>query len=558
MIKEPDLFIAIGHVDREATRQLNDLFHDAARRRVSDVHLLYQEGKCQICFRAGGVLEEIVVVDAQTAKQFDEKIRARSQMSQADRHRSLDGRMRLRYVDRSIDVRVSVIPVVGGQKIVCRLLDQANAAMDMQSIRMTSMTRYYLEELIEEPQGLLLVCGPTGSGKTTTLYGLLGALNDGKRNLMTIENPVEYVIPGIGQVNIDQHVSFPDALRAILRQDPDVILVGEIRDAETAKIAVSAANTGHLVLSTLHANNSALAITRLIELGVDPQTLAAALRGVLAQRLVPTVDPDAGFDWQEPSEFDAAWMALHGIDAQGLYFPRLDKGQQFTSKTPVIEMVKADKAVRAAIVSGMGEQPIFNAAARQMQFETLAQAGVRLANEGVTSMDQVRKIVGQDAILPEVRRLGEVLVANRWAELTQITAALEAQVKRYKQGRLTRLGEILIEEGICTLEQVIDAIGVTEGAVESAFMFVLRGRLTEKELKSTVQEWKVQTKRESLFDMLVNKGYLTKEELYESSFVSCAGRCTTCGSGPCQRAEDRTAPAPNALSRSRIPVGGLA
>jgi general secretion pathway protein E len=479
-------------------------------------------------------------------------------MSQADRHRSLDGRMRLRYADRSIDVRVSVIPLVGGQKIVCRLLDQANAAMDMDSIRMTPMTRYYLEELIEEPQGLLLVCGPTGSGKTTTLYGLLGALNDGKRNLMTIENPVEYVIPGIGQVNIDQHVSFPDALRAILRQDPDVILVGEIRDAETAKIAVSAANTGHLVLSTLHANNSALAITRLIELGVDPQTLAAALRGVLAQRLVPTVDPDEGFEWQEPSEFDAAWMALHGIDAQGLYFPRLDKGQQFTGKTPVIEMVKADKAVRAAIISGLGEQPIFSAAARQMQFETLAQAGVRLANEGVTSMEQVRKIVGQDAILPEVRRLGEVLVANRCAELTQITAALDIQVKRYKQGRLTRLGEILIEQGICTLKQVIDAIGVTDGATDSAFFFVLKGKLTEKELKSTAQEWKAQTKRESLFDMLVNKGFLKKEELYEPPFVSCAGRCTTCGAGPCQRAEDRSIPTPNAVSRSGVPVSGLA
>jgi general secretion pathway protein E len=251
-------------------------------------------------------------------------------------------------------------------------------------------------------------------------------------------------------------------------------------------------------------------------------------------------------------------MALHGIDAQGLYFPRLDKDQQFTGKTPVIEMVKADKAVRAAIVSCLGEQPIFNAAARQMQFETLAQAGVRLANEGVTSMEQVRKIVGQDAILPEVRRLGEVLVANRCAELTQITAALDIQVKRYKQGRLTRLGEILIEQGICTLEQVIDAIGVTDGATDSAFFFVLKGKLTEKELKSTAQEWKAQTKRESLFDMLVNKGFLKKEELYEPSFVSCAGRCTTCGAGPCQRAEDRPVPSPNAVSRSGVPVSGLA
>jgi general secretion pathway protein E len=462
--------------------------------------------------------------------------------------------MRLRYADRSVDVRVSVIPVVGGQKIVCRLLDQANAAMSMDSIRMTPMTRYYLDELIEEPQGLLLVCGPTGSGKTTTLYGLLGALNDGKRNLMTIENPVEYVIPGIGQVNIDQHVSFPDALRAILRQDPDVILVGEIRDAETAKIAVSAANTGHLVLSTLHANNSALAITRLIELGVDPQTLAAALRGVLAQRLVPTIDPDDGFEWQPPSEFDSAWLALHGIDAQGLYFPRLDKEQKFTNKTPIIEMVKADRAVRAAIVSGQGELPIFNAAARQMQFETLAQAGVRLANDGVTSMDQVRKIVGQDAVLPEVRRLGEVLVANRSAELTQITKALEIQVSRYKQGRLTRLGEILIEQGICTVEQVVDAIGLTESAPECAFFFVMRGMLTEKELKATVQEWKSQTQRESLFDMLVNKEFLNKEELYESSFISCAGRCTSCGASHCQRTEGGIAAPEDALSGSGLPV----
>lgn len=533
MMREPDLFIHSGVPDKPAAEFLNRLFHDAAKECVTDIHLLWQEQKCSVQFRVSGQLEAIETIDAAMAKHVDEKIRSRSNMSMAERHMPLDGRMRLRFPDRNVDVRVSMIPVVGGQKCVCRLLDQANAARPLDTIELTPMVRMLIDELIEEPHGMLIVTGPTGSGKTTTLYGLLGALNNGARNIITIENPVEYLIPGISQINIDQHVTFAGAMRASLRQDPDVIMLGEIRDAETAATAVQAANTGHLVLATMHANNSALAVTRLIDLGVDPQTLSAALRGVIAQRLVRKISKQAEIKWQPPSESDEAWMATHGVTRRDTMFAHVNGHQSYEGMVPVIEMIKVDASVRTAILGQRGEIEIFNAAARQPQFETLAQAGIRLATTAVTSIDQVKKVVGQDAIVTKVKRLGQILVENDIITPAQLNAAIEKQTDLRRKGSLRFLGEILIDEGLCRTDRLVEAIGQTEDAERAANFFVTSGKLAASQLKPVVDEWRQTRRSESIFKLLVEKNLITKEELNDSSIIYCNSRCGTCRSKSC-------------------------
>lgn len=534
MIKEPDLFISSGHMDREAAETLNNLFLQAAVTGASDIHLLTSDGMCEVRFRVNGILRSMFEYEGHLSKLIDDKIRARANLSSADRHVALDGRFRLRYPEKAIDVRVSIAPNVAGQLCVCRLLDNSNSARSLDTIEMTPMVRHCLDEMIEEPNGLLLVCGPTGSGKTTLLYSILNALHSGERNLVTIENPVEYRIAGVHQINVDQHITFPKALRAVLRQDPDVILVGEIRDEETAEIALQAANTGHFVIATLHANDSAMAITRMLDFGVDQQTLAAALRGVVAQRLVQKVASSSEFEWKSASETQIAWMNQHGVVSSGMKFPSA-RSVTLSGRLPVIEMLRVDAAMRNAIVGRHGQMALLNVAARQAQFETLAMAGIRLASRGLTTMEEVQRTVGVDAVVPESTRLGQVLVNQGKAQPEHIHAAVARQVQLRKRGELKMLGEILVSEGVCSVADVVMALGYTEGAPDAASYFVVQEKMGQKELVAAVKDWRANHAGESLFDLLVGNGFLKQEDLYEPSIIFCAGRCNGCTAGDCKR-----------------------
>jgi general secretion pathway protein E len=343
---QDSMFISISQNEKECINWLNDTIAQAVNERVADVHFQHTDQRSRVRFRLpGGALVDYSDIKKEWVSIIDDKIRARARLSTVDRLTSQDGRISLRLNGMSVDIRVAITPGVnGGQLTVCRLLNQSNSNKQLADIRMTPATREAFERIINEPNGLFLVTGPTGSGKTTTLYALLNELNSESRNIITIENPVEYRIPAFHQMNVDgESMTFGGALRSALRQDPDIIMIGEIRDQETAHIAVQAAITGHLVLSTLHANNAAMAITRLIELGIDPHTLSAALRGVSAQRLIRTLSHPESCIKSPPNEMEKTWLSANNVlRPQVEYLRATDPKKDYKGFLPVMEVILAD------------------------------------------------------------------------------------------------------------------------------------------------------------------------------------------------------------------------
>src|SRR5213075_1923669 len=269
------------------------LLTEAVKENASDIHVEPFENRLVVRFRVDGVLREVLAPQRAIAAPVVSRIKVMSRLDIAEKRLPQDGRISLRIAGRAVDVRVSTIPSGHGERVVLRILDKQAGRLDLSSLGMDARTQQLIDDLFHKPHGIILVTGPTGSGKTTTLYAGLEHLNDNTQNIMTVEDPIEYYIDGIGQtqVNTKVEMTFARGLRAILRQDPDVVMVGEIRDHETAEIAVQASLTGHLVMSTLHTNTAVGAVTRLRDMGVEPFLLSSSLIGVLAQRLVRVLDP---------------------------------------------------------------------------------------------------------------------------------------------------------------------------------------------------------------------------------------------------------------------------
>jgi len=520
VIKEPPLFIHSGQHDKVGADYLNTLFETAAKLKAPDIHMHWINDHVVIQMRIGDHMKHVETINAGLGRMLDDKIRARANMDLSQRHAAIDGRMSLRYPERAIDVRVSVLPSHAGQKIVCRLLDQSNASMTLDDIHMPMLVKHHFTEMLKEPQGLILVTGPTGSGKTTTLYAALNELNDGTLNINTLENPVEYVIPEFVQVNVTPFITFAKGLRALLRQDPDVILVGEIRDAETAEIAMQAANTGHLVLSTLHTNNAAQAVPRLIDLGVDKQALASTLLGVIAQRLVQTLNSNVPHQWTDVTDFEAHWLKTNGLPMIKGQVPRATAKDSFSGKRPIIEMIKSDKHVRAAILCNGGELGVLNAATRQPQFDTLGQAGIRMVSAGATTIELVQRLIKDDSVAPSVRRIGDVLLAQGLVSFSEINDAAESQLALMLEGKVRKVGQILVDQGLVSQAQVAKAIGYTEGAVDFLFELAARRLLPYREIQSVVQIWRAERHQESLFDLVIEQKLITQEKLDEEVYRS--------------------------------------
>ncbi|PWC22922.1 type II secretion system protein GspE [Brenneria roseae subsp. roseae] len=382
--------------DAPIIRLINAMLTEAIKNKASDIHIETYERYLQIRFRVDGVLREILRPQRKLASLLVSRIKVMAKLDIAEKRIPQDGRMALRIGGRAIDVRVSTLPSSHGERVVLRLLDKNSVRLDLEALGMSSNHRQQLDTLIHRAHGIILVTGPTGSGKSTTLYAALSRLNASERNIMTVEDPIEYELEGIGQTQVNAKVdmTFARGLRAILRQDPDVVLVGEIRDGETAQIAVQASLTGHLVLSTLHTNSALGALSRLQDMGVEPFLLSTSLLGVLAQRLVRTLCPEC----RQPQRVDAVQAEQMGVspDTQ-LMHPAGCPQCNFTGyrgRVGIHELVLIDDRVRAAIHRSEGEMAIAQILGAGRT--TIRHDGLEKVLAGVTTWEEVIRVTKEE------------------------------------------------------------------------------------------------------------------------------------------------------------------
>lgn len=378
--------------DAPAIRLINGIIAEAIRRGVSDIHVEPYESGLVVRMRVDGILKESLRMPAHVAPVVVSRIKVMARLDIAERRVPQDGRISLTLGGRLLDVRVSTLPSRAGERVVLRILDKEAAGLSIKHLGIQGSAETILREALSEPNGIILVTGPTGSGKTTTLYACLQQLNDGSRNILTVEDPVEYAVDGVGQTQVNSKVgmSFAAGLRAILRQDPDIVMVGEIRDRETADIAVQASLTGHLVLSTVHTNDAAGAITRMRDMKVEPFLLASTLRAVIAQRLVRRLCPAC----RKPADMEAGVDALLGFDEGAtIYQPAgcPECGHSgFKGRIGVFEALRVDATVRRLINEGADETAI----SRHVFLKThsLANSARELVLAGETTAEEAIRI----------------------------------------------------------------------------------------------------------------------------------------------------------------------
>jgi len=365
--------------DAPIIRMLNALLTQAAKDGASDIHIEPYERASSVRFRVDGTLREVVQPNRGLHAALISRLKIMAELDIAEKRLPQDGRISLRIGGRAIDVRVSTLPSAHGERAVLRLLDKTESKFTLEALGMSGDVLSSFKRLVQQPHGIVLVTGPTGSGKTTTLYASLQTVDTATTNVLTVEDPVEYELPGIGQTQVNSKIdlTFAKALRAILRQDPDVIMIGEIRDYETAQIAIQASLTGHLVLATLHTNDAPSAVTRLTDMGVEPFLLSSSLLGVLAQRLVRCLCP-----------------VCKRADSDGRYHPVGCNACAMTGykgRTGVHELMVADEKVRGLIHQQAAESELL-AAAQNAGLRSMREDGARLVAQGITSAEEVLRV----------------------------------------------------------------------------------------------------------------------------------------------------------------------
>jgi len=387
-----DLLEAVD--DAPIIRLINALLSQAISENASDIHLEAFEDRSIVRFRVDGVLRDIVAPQRAIHGALVSRLKVMSRLDIAEKRLPQDGRISLKVADRAVDVRVSTLPTQHGERVVLRLLDKESSRLNIQTLGMGEAVRGRFDRLIHQPHGIVLVTGPTGSGKTTTLYSGLMRLDRRRLNILTVEDPIEYDLDGVGQtqVNLRAGLTFARGLRSILRQDPDVVLVGEIRDLETAQIAVQASLTGHLVLSTLHTNTAIGAVTRLMDMGVESFLIASSLAGVLAQRLVRCLcracaeegEPDDGERQMldlGPGAHARLWRPV-GCDACD--------GSGYRGRTGIYELITIDEALRTMIHDAKSEGEMLLHA--RQHCHSLAHDGFQKVVSGETSLEEVLRV----------------------------------------------------------------------------------------------------------------------------------------------------------------------
>ena len=380
--------------DAPVIKLINGILQEAIKTRASDIHIEPYENRLAVRFRIDGALRDMLSLSARLSSTLVSRVKVMAQLDIAKKRTPQDGRFSLNLGERAVDVRVSTLPSQYGERVVMRILEKTSSLLNLVDLGMGASELKMFQNAISRPNGIILVTGPTGSGKTTTLYAAISGLNDGSRNILSVEDPVEYALDGIGQTQVNTRVgmSFAAGLRAILRQDPDVVMVGEIRDSETAEIAVQAALTGHLVLSTVHTNSAVGAITRLRDMGVEPFLLASTVTSIVAQRLVRRLCGEC----KEPYTASPAELSDLGITEKPTtpFYKAIGcescRGIGYQGRVGLYEIVEMDEAMRAMIHENASEADMSSHAFRKRQ--TLLQSGAAVVKAGKSSAADVLRV----------------------------------------------------------------------------------------------------------------------------------------------------------------------
>ncbi len=381
--------------DAPVIKIINAFLTQAVKEDASDVHLDAYERNSLVRFRRDGVLHKIIDVNPGLHAALVSRIKIMAQLDIAEKRLPQDGRIALRLAGREVDLRVSTIPTAHGERIVMRLLDKNKERLQLETLGMAADTLGNVDKLITRPHGIFLVTGPTGSGKSTTLYAALARIDSNALNIMTVEDPVEYEIPGLSQTQVNSKIdmTFARALRSILRQDPDVVMIGEIRDLETAEIAVQSSLTGHLVLATLHTNSAAATITRLLDMGIESFLLSSTLSGILAQRLIRLLCPKCKV---ENTALNESMRNELGIPADVVVYKAAGcdycSGTGYKGRNGIHELLMVDDEVQRMIHNNMGETAIEAYAVKNQGMRTLRMDALRWVMDGRTSIEEIISI----------------------------------------------------------------------------------------------------------------------------------------------------------------------
>jgi general secretion pathway protein E len=374
---------------------VNKIFFQAVHSRASDIHIEPYENEARIRFRVDGVLHDILTLPKQQIAALVSRLKIMANLNIAERRLPQDGQSRIKIGENFVDIRVSVIPTSGGERVVLRLLDKGSGELGLNEIGFCPEVLNHFRKLIRLAHGIILLTGPTGSGKTTTLYAAMSELNSEEKNILTVEDPIEYQLPGVGQMQIKPKINltFANCLRHILRQDPDVIMIGEIRDAETAEIAIQASLTGHLVLSTLHTNDSASAVTRLIDMGIEPYLISSSVIAVMAQRLLRVICPECKEAYTPDERVISLWPENEKLSEMKELFYKgsgcencLDTG--YLGRTGIFELLVIDDDIKELISKRSGSH-IIKEAAIEKGMSTLREDGLCKALAGKTTLEEV-------------------------------------------------------------------------------------------------------------------------------------------------------------------------
>jgi len=394
----------VGHLkdlalEAPIIRLVNLLITRAVESRASDIHIEPFEDEMKIRYRIDGVLDDVESTPKRLQAAIVSRIKIMARLNIAERRLPQDGRIRLRVGEKEIAIRVSTIPIVNGESIVMRILDKESIVIDLDRLGFSRAMLESLDRLITKPNGIILVTGPTGSGKTTTLYGALDKINSPHNKIITVEDPVEYQLKGVNQIQVKPRIGldFNSTLRHIVRQDPDIIMIGEIRDLETAQIAIQSALTGHLVFSTLHTNDAPSAITRLLDMGVESFLLSSTVRGILAQRLVRMICPECRRQVGISDEVEEL-MALGMRSGVPIYRGAGCEAcaqTGFLGRSGLFELLLVDEDIRRLTLKGADEGEI-KAQARRSGMRTLLEDGIEKIRMGITTLDEVFRVTRED------------------------------------------------------------------------------------------------------------------------------------------------------------------